>query len=283
MRRFVHVLAALLAVALGVGLAFSCRAEEFFGQKLMVDQHNNVYPDGSVLGLSAVAELAASNKVAQAKIDAVQEVQASTSREVDLVVGTLTGVNAYGYVEDFVESLGGVSSVSTNATCHIAKFEIGAKKEIIDGVSYSAQELYFYFSEPMNQTPYVTFMPSLEGGATNEWEKMELQDVTYLGTATIDGIEYENAYKAEVWTLTELDKCFYRVQCEISAPMGDGTTFDVLGGLTVSGEKGDTGEYVCMGPDDSVNVLVYKGGVLMRVENYTSAEWAAKSAAKEGE
>ncbi len=283
MRRAVHVLAALLALALGVGLSISCRAEEFFGQKLMVDQHNEVYPRGSVLGLSSVAELAASNKVAQAKIDAVQEVQASTSREVDLVVGTLTGVNAYGYVEDFVESLGGVSSVSTNATCHIAKFEIGAKKEIIDGVSYSAQELYFYFSEPMNQTPYITFMPSLEGGATNEWEKMELQDVTYLGTATIDGIEYENAYKAVVWTLTDLDKCFYRVQCEISAPMGDGSTFDVLGGLTVSGEKGDTGEYVCMGPDDLVNVLVYKGGVLMKVERYASAEWAAKSAAKEGE
>lgn len=247
---------------------------ELFGQKLMVDQNNNVYPSGAVLGLSQVAELAASNQIAQAKIDLVQEVQESTSREVNLVVGTLTGVNAYAYVEDFVESLGGVSSVSTNATCNIAKFVVGARKEVIDGVSYSCQELYYYFSEPMNNTPYITFQSALEPGVTNEWEKIELQDITYLGTYTIDGIEYENVYRSDVWTLTEMDKCFYRVQCKVSAPSGDGSTFDVVGGITIGGEKGDTEEFRCMGLGGSVIVLTMKGGLLVRKEEYSAERWA---------
>lgn len=248
---------------------------ELFGQKLMVDQNNNVYPAGSVLGLSQVAELAASNQIAQAKIDMVQEVQESTSREVDLVVGTLTGVNAYAYVEDFVESLGGVSAVSTNAACYIAKFQVGARKEIIDGVSYSCQELYYYYNEPMNNTPYITFQSALETGSTNEWDRVELQDITYLGTYTLDGIEYENMYRSDVWTLTDLDKNFYRVDCEVSAPSGDGSTFDVVGGITIGGEKGDTEEFRCMGLGGNVIVLTFKGGLLVRKEEYTPEQWAA--------
>ena len=247
---------------------------EFFGQKLMVDQNNNVYPEGAVLGLSQVAELAASNQIAQAKIDMVQEVQESTSREVNLVVGTLTGVNAYAYVEDFVESLGGVAAVSTNAACYIAKFEVGARKEIIDGVSYSCQEMYYYFTEPMNNTPYITFQTALTEGESNEWDRVELQDITYLGTYTIDGIEYENVYRADIWTLTEMDKCFYKVQCEVSAPSGDGSTFDVVGGITIGGEKGDTEEFRCMGLGGNVIVLTYKGGLLIRKDEYTPEEWA---------
>lgn len=247
-------------------------APQMFGQKLMVDQHNEVYPKGAVLGLSTVAELASSNQVAQAKIDIVREVQAATTREIDLVVDTLTGVNAYAYVDDFVESLGGVSAVNTNSTCHIAKFIIGARKEIIDGVSYSAQELYYYFSEPMNNTPYIAFQPALESGSTNEWEKMELQDVEYLGTATIDGIEYENAYKSTVWTLTEMDKCFYRVKCEISAPQGDGSTFDILGGITLNGEKGDTQDFHAVNYQGGTNTLQFVGGLLKTIKDYEPEE-----------
>ena len=267
MKRLFLLLALVASVASG---------ETFFGQKLMVDQNNNVYPKGSVLGLSDIAELASSNQVAQAKIDIVKEVQESTSREVNLVVGTLTGVNAYAYVEDFVESLGGVSSVSTNATCNIAKFIVGSRKEIIDGVSYSAQEVYYYFSEPMNNTPYVTFQTALESGATNEWDKVELQDIQYLGETVIDGITYENAYKSTVWTLTSLDKCFYRVQCKVSAPIGDGSTFDIVGGITINGDKGDTMEARCMGPNGSVNVLDFRGGLLFKNTVYTPEEWAAR-------
>jgi len=244
----------------------------FFGQKLMVDQYGEVYPRGLIPGLGELANLVSSQQVAQAKIDIVREVQESTSREVNLVVETLTGVNAYAYVEDFVESLGGVAAVSTNATCNVCKLQIGARKEFIDGVSYSAQELYYYFSEPMNNTPYITFQSALTPGMTNEWEKVELQDTTNLGTAIIDGIEYTNAYKSVVWTLTELDKCFYRVQCKISAPQGDGSTFDIIGGMKINGEKGMVGSLNLLAWDpvhsNKIDTLTWDGGLLMKVQEY---------------
>ena len=236
------------------------------GQKLMVDENGDLYPKGAVLGVKDAAAIAASNAVTEASIEVVKEVQKATEREVGLVVETLTGVNAYAYCEDFVESLGGVSQASTNATCHIAKFNIGAKKETIDGVSYSAQELYYYFTEPMNGTPYITFSTELEQGSTNEWTKAELQNVEYLGKAIIDGIEFENCYKSTVWTLSELDKCFYRVQCKINAAVGDGSMFEIFGGIKVNGEAGDTITTVVQGIDGKLYDHVYEGGLLKKIK-----------------
>lgn len=243
-----------------------------FGQKLMVDQHGEIYPKGLTLGLDDIANLAMSNKLNEAKIETVKEVQASTRREVDLVVKTLTGVNAYAYVDDFVESLGGVSGVSTNAQCAIAKFEVGARHEIIDGVDFSAHDLFYYFTEPMNNTPFIQFQTALEAGKTNSWEKIELQDTVYLGAYAIDGIEYENVYRSTVWTLASLDKCFYRVKCEISPPVGDGSTFDIIGGITLNGDKGDTRKFHALNYQGETNTLHFVGGLLKTIGPYEPEE-----------
>ena len=265
--RFLAISAVCLA-------AVFANAEEMVlhGQKLTVDQHGEVYPKGATLGLDDIARLASSNEVAQAKIEVVKEVQKAIEREVGLVVETLTGVNAYAYVDDFIESLGGVSAVSTNAQCHIAKLQVGARHEIIDGVDYFAHDLFYYFTEPMNNTPYINFQEAIAVGSTNTWEKIELQDAVYLGTCTIDGIEYENCYRSTVWTLAALDKCFYRVNCEVSAPVGDGTTFDILGGITINGDKGDTKRFHGVNHEGKTETLHFVGGLLIKITDYQPEE-----------
>lgn len=272
--RFLVVSRQWLVVSAVCLAAVFANADEMkpFGQKLMVDQHGEIYPKGATLGLDDVAELAMSNKLNEAKIETVKEVQASTRREVDLVVKTLTGVNAYAYVDDFVESLGGVSGVNTNAQCAIAKFEVGARHEIIDGVDFSAHDLFYYFTEPMNNTPFIQFQTALKIGETNVWDKIELQETVYLGTATIDGIEYENCYRSTVWTLAALDKCFYRVKCEISPPVGDGSTFDIFGGITLNGDKGDTKKFHALNYQGETNTLHFVGGLLKTIGPYEPEE-----------
>lgn len=267
MKRF-----AVMCTVVLVAIAAFADNGKLFGQKLMVDENGEVFPKGAVLGLSDIAALAASNELAQAKIEIVKEVQASTSREVDLVVDTLTGVNAYAYVEDFVESLGGVSGVSTNCQCAIAKFVVGARKEIIDGVEYSAHDLYYYYTEPINNTPYIQFQESLAVGETNTWDKIELQESVYLGTAEIDGLTYENCYRSTVWTLASLDKCFYRVKVEISAPVGDGSTFDIIGGITLNGEKGADRKFHGINFEGGTNTLHFAGGLLKDITGYEPDE-----------
>ena len=74
------VFAVIFALHIGILPAFA--DEPLLGVKLMVDQHGEIYPKGATLGLSDIAELASSNKLAEAKIEIVKEVQKETSREV---------------------------------------------------------------------------------------------------------------------------------------------------------------------------------------------------------
>lgn len=261
--------------ALHIGLLPAFADEPLLGVKLMVDQHGEIYPKGATLGLSDIAELASSNKLAEAKIEIVKEVQKETSREVDLVVKTLTDVNAYAYVEDFVESLGGVSAVSTNCTCAIAKFAVGARHEIIDGVDYAAHDLYYYFTEPVNNQPYIQFQEALKTGETNTWDKIELQETVYLGTHEIDGLTYENCYRSTVWTLAALEKCFYRVKVEISAPIGDGSLFEIFGGIRLNGDVGATEKFHGVNFEGSTNTLHFAGGLLKKITPYEPEEGGA--------
>ena len=97
---------AVICAIVALAMPLFGQGESLLGVKLMVDQNGEVYPKGATLGLSDIAALAAASQLAEAKIKIVKEVQAETAREVDLVVKTLTDVNAYAYVEDFVESLG---------------------------------------------------------------------------------------------------------------------------------------------------------------------------------
>lgn len=257
--------AAVMLFAGAPGAMGQTVAPYLVGQKLMVDENGNILPKGSALGVKDVAEIAASNAVTEAAVGIVREVQEATEREVGLVVETLTGVNAFAYVTDFVESLGGVAAADTNNTCMIAKFDVGKRKETIDGVSYSAQELYYYFNKPVNSTPYITFATEIGEGLTNEWAKVELGETQYLGTANIDGIEFANCYKSTVWTLTDLDRCFYRVACEVSAAQGDGSVFDIAGGIRVNGEAGETQTFTVRGADGKDYEQVFEGGLLKAI------------------
>lgn len=266
---------AVICAIVALAMPLFGQGESLLGVKLMVDQNGEVYPKGATLGLSDIAALAAASQLAEAKIEIVKEVQAETAREVDLVVKTLTDVNAYAYVEDFVESLGGVSAVNPSNTCSIAKFAVGARHEIIDGVDYAAHDLYYYFTDPVNNTPYIQFQEALKTGETNTWDKIELQETTFLGTAEIDGIAYENCYRSTVWTLAALEKCFYRVKVEISAPVGDGSMFDIFGGITVNGEKGATQKFHGLNHEGGTNMLHFVGGLLKDITEYQPDEGGA--------
>ena len=266
MKHIHYILAAAIAAAISaIALAEDIQAPYQQGQMLMINERGKIVPEGYAVGISDIAEAVASQKVVQATATVVREAQKAAAEEVDTVVDSLLGVNAYAYCDDFVESLGGAASVSTNAQCRIIQFQVGTVREIIDGVSYSRCDIYYYFSEPMNQTPYVQMMPTLEGGATNEWTKVELQNTQALGTYVHQGVTYENAYLSYVWTLTELEQTFYRVNCEIKAAAGDGTVFDVVGGITVNGDKGDTATFVATNYQGQTNDLQFVGGLLKRI------------------
>lgn len=236
------------------------------GQMLMVDENGEISPKGYTLGLDELARAQATQAVVQASVDAVKAAQDAASKEVDQIVDVLLGDNAYAYVNDFIESLGAVKAVDTNATCQIIKFDVGTVRETIDGVSYSRCDLYYSFSDEMNNTPYVVMMPTLDGYETNEWTRIELQNTDYLGTYTLDGVTWENAYRSYVWTLTELEKCFYRVNCKISAASGDGSTFDIQGAIRINGETGDTATFTAVNYQGQTNDLVFVGGLLKEIK-----------------
>ncbi len=242
------------------------------GQMLMVDENGEISPKGYTLGLDDLARAQATQAVVQASVDAVKAAQEAASKEVDQIVETLLGNNAYAYVNDFIESLGGVKAVDTNATCQIIKFDVGTVRETIDGVSYSRCDLYYSFSDQMNNAPYVVMMPSLEGYKTNEWTRIELQNTEYLGTYTENGVTWENAYRSYVWTLTELEQCFYRVNCKISAAAGDGSTFDIQGAIRINGETGDTSTFTAVNYQGQTNDLVFVGGLLKEIKLHEEQE-----------
>lgn len=260
-----RALAIIAALTCAIAFAAEVLAPYQQGQKLMVDERGKIVPEGYAVGISDIAEAVASQQVVQATATVVREAQKAAADEVDTVVDSLLGVNAYAYVDDFVESLGGAATVSTNASCRIIAFNVGTVRETVDGVSYSRCDLYYYFSVPMNQTPYVQMMPTLEGGATNEWTKVELQNTQSLGTYVLNGVTYENAYLSYIWTLTELEQTFYRVKCEIGAAAGDGTLFDVVGGISVNGERGDTATFTAVNYQGETYDLVFVGGLLKTI------------------
>ena len=269
---------AFLLVALTVGFiaciamlwfgSFSARADDapMTGQYLMVDQHGNIVPQGYTLGLDQIASIAASQAAASNRTLAVQEATASARGVVSNLTEVLVGNNSFGYIDGFTVSFGGTAAVSSNATCQIVKLEINAWNNggltNINNTACAGHYIYFYYSEPMNSTPYIRWKRAL--GA--EWEIVPCQDiVAYPDGTTLDGQPYSNLYRATVYIDATLSSAFFLAYCEISEADGDGSVMNIQGGITISGSAGFTGTIQRTGADTVTYDFVYKGGLLMSV------------------
>ena len=252
----------LLAVAAGICVAAGmngcdARADEpAEAQFLMVDENGNIVPEGYTLGIDQIAQAAASVATASNRAVAVAEAVQASQEIVEDVTEVLVGTQSYGYIDGFVVSLGGAAAVSTNAACRIVKFEApSGVAESVGGVDYAACEIYYYFTEPMNSTPYIKWKTAL----TNEtWEVVELQDIQYIGSGTIDGVPYSNLYHSTAYIPASLASAFFLAYCEVSAADGDGSMLPIWGGIKINGIDAFTGSVTNGGFE-----FVYQGGLLM--------------------
>ncbi len=251
----------LLAVAAGFCTAAGmngceARADEPQAQFLMVDENGNIVPEGYTLGIDQIASAAADVAAASNRVAAVAEAVQASQEIVEDLIEVLIGAQSYGYIDGFVVSLGGAAAVSTNADGRIVKFEApSGVAETVGGVDYAAYEVWYYFTEPMNSTPFIKWKTSL----TNEtWEIVELQDITYLGSGTVDGVPYSNLYHSTAYIPEELSSAFFKAFCEVSAADGDGSMLPIWGGIKMNGIEAYSGAVTNGGFE-----FMFQGGLLM--------------------
>lgn len=224
-------------------------------QYLMVDEEGHIVPEGYTLGIDQIASAAASVAAASNRVLAVQEATAASREVVSNLTEVLVGTASFGYIDGFVVSFGGAASVSTNATCQILQFEVEKEHTTVDGVPYSGHYITYYFTEPMNSVPYIKWKAALTDA---EWNVVPLQDVTYLGTVTVNGRQYSEVYRSTAYTPSSLTQAFYLAYCEIAAADGDGSMLPIHGGITINGEVAYTGVVT----NDNA-VFIYHSGLLM--------------------
>ena len=225
-------------------------------QFLMVDESGNIVPEGYTLGIDQIAQAAADVATASNKAEAVAEAVQASQEVVEALVDVLVGSTSYGYIDGFVVSLGGAADVSTNATCRIVQFEApGGVAETVGGVDYAACEVWYYFSEPMNSTPYIKWKTAL---SEETWEIVELQDITYLGSATVDGVPYSNLYHSTAYIPASLSSAFFLAYCDVAAADGDGSMLPIWGGIKMNGIEAYSGAVTNGGFE-----FMFQGGLLM--------------------
>ncbi len=263
------IIAALIATVIVFAIQVAQAAPGFTqAQYLMVDENGRIVPEGYTLGLDQLAEAAAEVAAASNRTIAVNEATDAARSVVSNLTEVLVGNNSFGYIDGFTVSFGGVANVSTNADCQIVKFEVNAWNDggttNINGVACTGHYIYFYFSEPMNTTPYIKWKRALDG--TNDWEVVECQDIVHYPDGTVlDGQAFNNLYRATAYTDATLAQSFYLAYCEIAAADGDGSMFNVYGGLRINGETGITGDVLRLGAGSVTNVFTYKNGLLMAI------------------
>lgn len=226
-------------------------------QFLMVDEEGNISPQGYTLGIDQIAAAAAETAAASNRVAAVAQATAESAAIVSNLTEVLVGNVSFGYIDGFVVSLGGAAAVSSNATCRIVRFDVAQESKTTGGVAYSGHHIYYYYSEPMNSVPYIKWKTAL---TDEEWTVAEQDGAVSYGTATLDGVTYENLYRSTAWTPSSLDRAFYMAYCEVSTPEGDGSLFPIWGGITINGQSGFTGAIT-----NETAVFTYQGGLLMGI------------------
>lgn len=225
-------------------------------QYLMVDENGKIVPEGYTLGIDQIAQAAASVATASNRAVAVAEAVQASQEIVEDLTEVLVGTQSYGYIDGFVVSLGGAAAVSTNATCRIVKFEApDGVAETVGGVDYAAFEIYYYYTEPMNSTPYIKWKTAL---SEETWEIVELQDITYLGSATVDGVPYSNLYHSTAYIPASLSSAFFLAYCDVAAADGDGSMLPIWGGIKMNGIEAYSGAVTNGGFE-----FMFQGGLLM--------------------
>ena len=212
-------------------------------------------PPGYTLGIDQIAATAASVAAASNRVIAVEEATEQSRNIVSNLTEVLVGTASFGYIDGFMVSFGGAASVSTNAQCRIIKFEVEKEHTTVGGVPYSGHYITYCYSEPMNSVPYIKWKAALPGA---EWNVVPLQDVTYLGNVTINGMQYTEVYRSTAFTPSSLTQAYYLAYCEIAAADGDGSMLPIHGGITINGEVGYTGTVINDGA-----AFHYQSGLLM--------------------
>ena len=251
--------AAVVSIVAAVALSFSLAADTpAAGQYLMVDEEGRISPPGYTLGIDQIAAAAAQTAAASNRVMAVAEATEASEAVVSNLTEVLVGNVSFGYIDGFVVSFGGVAAVSSNASCRIVRFDVAQEHKTVGGVPYSGHYLWYYYSEPMNSVPYIKWKTAL---SATEWEVAEQDGAISYGTATLDGVTYENLYRSTAWTPSSLDAAFYMAYCDVSTPEGDGSVFPIHGGITINGQTGFSGAVTNEGA-----VFSYSGGLLMGID-----------------
>lgn len=266
--KYLRVAVAVETVAIGVLLltllflgpcAAYAEVDVPTGHFLMVDENGRVFPENYAVGISDIAEAEATTAAAAAKAEAVQEAADEVTAIVDDIALMIEGETVmYGYIDGFVLSLGGAVSVDPDAVCYITEFTMGEKITSGEYAGYTPAYIQYGYNTPMNNTPVIYWRSTLDDGG--EWQSVTVQESEQIvGSVEMDGVTLDNMYQGTIYIPSESEKPFYKVFCSVNAVSGDGSTFPIVGGITINGKTGYTGVVT-----NGIYEFTYEGGLLMQ-------------------
>lgn len=205
-----------------------------------VDQHGNISHPDVVATVSDVARARAQAEIAEAAANAAVAAAEEIGRVVDQALSSITAGKAVIYRSQWVDSFGTAVVISEGNKPVIYEFSqpsgVDNATKTIDGTAKTckAWDLYFGFKETIGTiVPRVRVSSDL-GTATADWT--EWSAVDNLGNAPsytdADDITYSFCYHYRVWIPTDWNAQFVIVYVNGESAEGDGSTLDIVGGIT---------------------------------------------------
>ena len=205
-------------------------------QTVSVDQYGRIEPAGYIAGLSDIARAEAVTAAATQAVAITQATMLGASNVLRDVVTMLTGTYGFIYVTGHVTSFSGAIVVDTNVMAYIDYFQPGlAGAMTTNGVEYTGHYLWHHYTSVMNTTPYIKYKRTID--ATNEWTFVELQSTDYFDNVDVNGIHYDTIYRSTVWIPTAYNNAFFQAFCEIIPGGQAGAPLDIVGEVTIGGER----------------------------------------------
>lgn len=233
----------LVVAALASVLAASAVLADATPQPVTTDRLVFVKPNGdlSPTGVVATVEdvakvetLVIANEVAA---DAQKIAYAESSNTVHTLIDQIADQQVVIMEEDFVRSLGDVSSVSTNCLCSIKTYE---HRQPVGG--FCTDTLTFGFTEDIgNLNPLGQIKYSLSDAGI-PWDDIECTEPQLIGGEwERGGVVYVNLYTMDCTYPVVGSSAFLRVFTEVTAMTGDGAEINIRGGVEggVSGTAED--------------------------------------------
>ena len=164
----------------------------------------------------------------------------------------------------FVVSFSGAVVVDTNAMSYIDYLQLGSAGTITtNGVPHTGHYIWHHYTATMNTTPFIKYKRALD--ATNSWSFAEFQSTDQYNNVTVNGVHYDVIYRSTVWMPTEYNSAFFMAFCEVYPGGQAGAPLDVVGEITIGGEKLLADVYT----NENGRVETHVSGLLKKVEYVT--------------